>query len=54
LPLGCRLSEADIHRAYKRVAKLAHPDAGGNVEAFLALSAARDALMRERRAGPRN
>ena len=54
LPLGCRLSEADIHRAYKRVAKLAHPDAGGNVEAFLKLSAARDALMRERRAPVRD
>jgi hypothetical protein len=54
LPLGCRLSESEIHRAYKRVAKHAHPDAGGNVEAFLKLSAARDALMRERRAGPRN
>ncbi|MGB9114256.1 hypothetical protein [Bradyrhizobium sp.] len=54
LPLGCRLSETEIHRAYKRVAKYAHPDAGGNVEAFLKLSAARDALMRERRTGPRN
>ena len=54
LPLGARLSETEIHRAYKRVAKRAHPDAGGNVEAFLELSAARDALMRERRAGPRN
>ncbi len=54
LPLGCRLSETEIHRAYKRVAKQAHPDAGGNVEAFLKLSAARDALMEERRTGPRN
>jgi hypothetical protein len=54
LPLGCRLSETEIHRAYKRVAKHAHPDAGGNVEAFLKLSAARDALMMERRNGPRN
>jgi len=54
LPLGCRLSEIDIHRAYKRVAKQAHPDAGGNVKAFLELSAARDALMKERRTGPRN
>jgi hypothetical protein len=54
LPLGCRLSETEIHRAYKRVAKHAHPDAGGNVEAFLKLSAARDALMKERRTSPRN
>lgn len=52
LPLGCRLSETEIHRAYKCVAKHAHPDAGGNVKAFLELSAARDALMRERRTGP--
>ena len=54
LPLDCRLSETEIHRAYKRVAKHAHPDTGGNVEAFLKLSAARDALMKERRTGPRN
>jgi uncharacterized protein YneF (UPF0154 family) len=49
LPLGRRLSETEINRAYKRIAKQAHPDAGGNVEAFLRLSAARDALMKERR-----
>ena len=54
LPLGRRLSETEIKTAYKRVAKHAHPDAGGNVKAFLELSAARDVLMRERRTGPRN
>jgi hypothetical protein len=54
LPLGCRLSETEIQTAYKRVAKSAHPDAGGNVKAFLELSAARDALMKERRMPPRN
>ena len=54
LPQGCRLSIAEIHRAYKHLAKRAHPDAGGNVKAFLELSAARDALMREQRARPRN
>jgi hypothetical protein len=54
LPLGGRLSKAEIHRAYKLVAKSAHPDAGGNVEAFLKLSAAHDALMKEQRARPRN
>jgi len=54
LPLGCRLSESEIHAAYKRQAKHAHPDAGGNVKAFLELSAAHDALMKERRLGPRN
>jgi hypothetical protein len=54
LPLGRRLSSAEIHRAYKHVAKHAHPDAGGNVKAFLELSAARDALMKEQRVRPRS
>ena len=54
LPLGRRLSETEIHRAYKLLAKRAHPDAGGNVEAFLKLSAAHDALMKERRTSPQN
>jgi hypothetical protein len=49
LPLERRLSGAEIHRAYKRLAKRAHPDAGGNAQAFLELSAAHDALMKERR-----
>ena len=53
LPLDRRLSETEIQTAYKRLAKQAHPDAGGNVKAFLELSAARDALMKERRTGPR-
>jgi hypothetical protein len=48
LPLGRRLSSAEIHRAYKRVAKRAHPDGGGSAREFLELSAARDALMKER------
>src|ERR1700736_6278146 len=48
LPLGRRLSGVEIHRAYKRVAKSAHPDAGGSAREFLELSAARDALMKER------
>jgi dTDP-4-amino-4,6-dideoxygalactose transaminase len=54
LPLDRRLSETEIQTAYNRLAKQAHPDAGGNVKAFLELSAARDALMKERRTGPRN
>ena len=48
LPLDCRLTLAEIHRAYKRVAKTAHPDAGGSAQQFLALSAAREALMKAR------
>jgi hypothetical protein len=48
LPLGRRLSGVEIHRAYKRVAKRAHPDGGGSAREFLELSAARDALMKQR------
>ena len=48
LPLGRRLSGVEIHRAYKRVAKRAHPDAGGSARQFQELSAARDALMKAR------
>jgi hypothetical protein len=48
LPLGRRLAGAEIHQAYKRAAKAAHPDGGGNAWEFHELSAARDALMKER------
>jgi hypothetical protein len=48
VPLGRRLSGAEIQRAYKRAAKTAHPDGGGTTQKFLELSAARDALMKER------
>ena len=54
LPLDRRLSEREIHRAYKLSAKRAHPDAGGNAETFLKISAAHDVLMRERRMPPRH
>jgi hypothetical protein len=47
LPLGRRLFGPEIHQAYKRAAKTVHPDAGGSEQDFLALSAARDALMKE-------
>ena len=48
LPPGRRLSAPEIHQAYKRAAKRAHPDAGGNAREFQELSAAREALMKER------
>jgi hypothetical protein len=48
LPLGRRLSGQEIHQAYKRAARSAHPDGGGNAREFCELSAARDALMKER------
>ena len=46
LPLDCRLSAPEIHRAFKRAAMAAHPDLGGDTQAFLELAAARDALMK--------
>jgi len=48
LPLGRRLSGPEIHQAYKRAAKKAHPDGGGTERKFQELSAARDALMKEK------
>ena len=45
LPLGRYLAATEVHRAFKRAAKTAHPDAGGSAQAFLELAAARDALM---------
>jgi hypothetical protein len=54
LPLGCHLSGAEIRQAYKRAAKTAHPDVGGSAQEFLALSEAREVLIKEtwaRRAG---
>jgi hypothetical protein len=48
LPPGRRLSRVEIHQAYKRAAKTAHPDTGGSARKFQELSAAHDALMKER------
>ncbi|HET9904663.1 MAG TPA: hypothetical protein VFQ27_13295 [Xanthobacteraceae bacterium] len=50
LPLGGHLRGADIQQAYKRAAKLMHPDGGGSEHAFRELAAARDALMKSQRA----
>jgi hypothetical protein len=46
LPFGRRLAKVEIHQAYKRSAKMAHPDMGGSAQAFCELAAARDALIR--------
>ena len=54
LPLDRRLTENEIHRAYKLLAKRAHPDAGGTEDAFLKVSAAHETLMKERRTPPRH
>jgi hypothetical protein len=48
LPFGRHLSAPEIHQAYKRAAKIMHPDGGGNERTFHELSTARDALMKER------
>jgi hypothetical protein len=48
LPLGRRLSGPEIHQAYKRAAKQAHPDGGGDTKRFQELSAAHDALMKDK------
>jgi hypothetical protein len=48
LPFGRRLTTPEIQQAYKRAAKTSHPDGGGSVRDFVRLSAARDALMKER------
>ena len=48
LPLDRRLSGVEIHQAWKRAAKRAHPDGGGSARQFQALSAAREALMKAR------
>jgi hypothetical protein len=48
LPFGRRLSVPEIQQAYKRAAKTSHPDGGGSARDFVRLSAARDALMKEK------
>jgi hypothetical protein len=48
LPLDRRLSAAEIHRAYKHIAKRVHPDTGGSAGEFLELAAAREALMKQK------
>jgi hypothetical protein len=49
LPFDRRLANLEIHQAYKRSAKMAHPDMGGSAQAFCELAAARDALIRSGR-----
>jgi len=39
-------SETDVTRAYKRLARIAHPDAGGSHEEFIRLKNARDVALR--------
>jgi len=47
LPLGTRLRVPEIRQAFRRAAKMVHPDvAGGSDEAFRELIAAQEMLMR--------
>ncbi|WP_315762802.1 MULTISPECIES: J domain-containing protein [unclassified Bradyrhizobium] len=48
LPIDGPLSSAEIRGAFRRAAKLMHPDTGGSAEAFRELAAAQDALMKAR------
>ncbi len=54
LPLDRRLTENEIHRAYKLLAKRAHPDGGGSDEAFLKITAAQETLLKAWRMPPRH
>lgn len=46
LNLPTPYTEADVRRAYKRLAKTAHPDCGGSEAAFIELKKAHDAALR--------
>jgi hypothetical protein len=45
LPDEGALTAAEINAAFRRLAKKAHPDAGGDHEAYIRLTEARDALL---------
>jgi curved DNA-binding protein CbpA len=49
--LGIRrgATKAEVRRAYRRKAKVSHPDSGGSVEAFSALATAHDVLSDKHR-----
>jgi hypothetical protein len=50
LPADGALEPSDINAAFRRLAKTAHPDAGGSDELYRRIAQARDALL-ERFAG---
>jgi len=45
LPAGGELTAAEINSAFRRLAKTAHPDAGGSHDAYIRLTKARDGLL---------
>jgi len=48
LPLGTSLARPEIRQAFRRAAKMVHPDVGGSEEAFRELIAAQEMLMHPR------
>jgi hypothetical protein len=52
LGVGRRATAAEIHAAYRRAAKRAHPDLGGSSEAFQRVQAALEALLGEAAGSP--
>jgi hypothetical protein len=48
LPLGKNLAVPEIRQAFRRAAKMVHPDAGGSEEAFRELIAAQEMLIHPR------
>jgi hypothetical protein len=47
LPIKGALKPAEINAAFRRLAKTAHPDAGGSGEHYRRIADARDALLRQ-------
>ncbi len=47
LPMEGALEPAEINAAFRRLAKTAHPDAGGTNERYRAITEARDALLEQ-------
>jgi hypothetical protein len=45
LPMEGALKTAEINAAFRRLAKIAHPDAGGSDEHYRSITEARDALL---------
>ncbi|WP_219320298.1 J domain-containing protein [Methylovirgula sp. HY1] len=45
LPLEGELTSAEINAAFRRLAKIAHPDVGGSDEDYCRITEARDALL---------
>jgi curved DNA-binding protein CbpA len=41
------LKTAEINAAFRRLAKIAHPDAGGSDEHYRSITEARDALLKQ-------